>query len=139
MCNFRRKKILEVIKDAQEGKISFEERDSILEPYEKYIDRVLDDCKEMDSEFNINSKLEDRIGGLDMKRICEEIQENDSESNSNSVHQTAKASKKSKKLSQIDLDDLKKRIRNRNYSKILDSNYDNISKRSRNLAYGPNM
>ena len=101
MCNFRRKKIIEVIKDAQEGKISFEERDNILEPYEQYIERVLDDCKDVDSELNINSKLEDRIGGLDMKRICEEIQENDSESNSHSVMQqkSGKASRKIKKIS----------------------------------------
>lgn len=74
-----------MLQDAQNGKISFEERDSILEPYEQYIERVLDECKDMESEFNINSRLEDKTigaGRLDMKRICEEIQEIDSETNS---------------------------------------------------------
>ena len=99
MCNFRRKKIMQVIKDAQEGKMSFEERDSILEPYEQYIDRVLDDCNDVESELNISSKLEDRVGGLDMKRICEEIQENDSDTNSHCVNRDKIQKKNTKKLS----------------------------------------
>ena len=40
----------------------------------------------MESEFNINSRMEESkmmgAGRLDMKRICEEIQENDSETTS---------------------------------------------------------
>ena len=79
--------------------MSFEERDSILEPYEQYIDRVLDDCNDVESELNISSKLEDRVGGLDMKRICEEIQENDSDTNSHCVNRDKIQKKNTKKLS----------------------------------------
>lgn len=80
MCNFRRKKILELLQDAQAGKITFEERDHLLQPYEQYIERVLDDCHEMDDEMQ-PPESEDgahrKMGaGLDMKRICEEIREN---------------------------------------------------------------
>ena len=46
MGNFRRKKIIETIKNAHQGKISHEESKEILKPYESYIERLLDECQE---------------------------------------------------------------------------------------------
>lgn len=70
---------MEVLQDAQDGKISFAQRDHLLKPYEQYLERVLDDCRDMDQEYDIQNQsreeeVNQRIGaGLDMKRICEEI------------------------------------------------------------------
>ena len=45
---------MEVLEDAQFGKITFEERDHLLKPYEEFLDRIFEDCKEMDFECNNN-------------------------------------------------------------------------------------
>lgn len=47
MSNFRRKKILETL---QNNKISHEEKNEILQPYEEYIERVLDHFQENDPD-----------------------------------------------------------------------------------------
>ena len=44
MSYFRRKKILDTLKDK---KISFDDKDEILKPYEEYIERVLDQLQDI--------------------------------------------------------------------------------------------
>jgi hypothetical protein len=83
MGNFRRKKIIETIKNAHQGKISHEESKEILKPYEVYIERLLDECQEfqdIDSKIEIETKKNDYY--LDQKRICDEISEHQDEKSS---------------------------------------------------------
>lgn len=83
MGNFRRKKIIETIKNAHEGKISHEESKEILKPYESYIERLLDECQEfqdIDSKLDAETRKNDCF--LDSKRICDEISEHHDEKSS---------------------------------------------------------
>ena len=45
MGNFRRKKILDTLKNKQ---ITYDEKNNILQPYEEYIDRVLNEFQDQD-------------------------------------------------------------------------------------------
>ena len=70
MSNFRRKKILETL---QNQKLSFEEQDEILGPFEDYLERVFDQFKDNnDKSAEESSQMSYRPKGLDMKRLEEE-------------------------------------------------------------------
>ena len=88
MSNFRRKKILETLKDK---KISYDDKDEILKPYEDYIERVLDQFQDIQiqqeeslaaSSYYADIKRGNHLGGntgvaLDSKRVIRETEEDD--------------------------------------------------------------
>ena len=95
MSNFRRKKILDTLKDK---KISYDDKDEILKPYEDYIERVLDQFQDIQTQHeesiaassyytaadhNNNLKRGKGLGegdqkiGLDCKRVIRETEEAD--------------------------------------------------------------
>lgn len=89
-----------------------------------------------------------KIGiGLDMKRICEEIQGEDSDNLSKGVSKTnlgiqKEPSKRHKKKDKdpYDLDDLKRRIKDRNYVQLLDKELQSVKSDGQSLvAFGPNL
>ena len=85
MSNFRRKKILETLKNK---KISYDDKDEILKPYEDYIERVLDQFQDIQtyheeslaaSSYYTDIRRGNNKGkqpaGLDSKRVIKETEE----------------------------------------------------------------
>lgn len=115
MSNFRRKKILETLKNK---KISFEEKNEILQPYEEYIERVLDQYQEQEVESGysqsnhntfsryLKNGIENTLSLAD-KMIPEESQSESEFSNNN--------------YKQAQLDALKAKISNLNFSEVLNA------------------
>ena len=103
ISNFRRKKILETL---QSRKLTKDKKDEILEPYEDYIDRLL---QQYQDQYEYQKSDQDKIVGLDLKRLEEE----DGESMQDSEFFSARQSKKDPfgiKSKNIDLNQLKNQI-----------------------------
>ena len=69
MGNFRRKKILDTLKNKQ---ITYDEKNNILQPYEDYIDRVLDQFQDYQDQDGVSQSQHNTFSrylknGLDLE------------------------------------------------------------------------
>lgn len=134
MGNFRRKKIIDTLLDKS---INYKEKTEILQPYEEYIERVLDNLDEVEKS---------QYGGLANKRVIEEDSEFNTESQASlkniSMARTNKYSIKDPdgiKHRKIDIEELKKRIMDRNFSHVLNKAHKEISDKGSLVNFGPNL
>ena len=134
MGNFRRKKIIDTLRDKS---ITYKDKNEILQPYEEYIERVLD---------NLDEVGKSQYGGLANKRVIEEDSEFNTESQASlrgmSVARTNKYSIKDPdgiKNRKIDIEELKKRIMDRNFSHVLNKAHKEISDKGSLVNFGPNL
>lgn len=74
-----------------------------------------------------------------MKRMCEEIQENVEENDSQQNRIPKNAVNWGAKGKQIDADEIKRRIRDRNYSRIIEKCNNEALSPSSLLSFGPNL
>ena len=134
MGNFRRKKIIDTLRDKS---ITYKDKTEILQPYEEYIERVLDNLDEVDKS---------QYGGLANKRVIEEDSEFGTESQASL--KTSKMARTNKysikdpdgiKYSKIDIEELKKRIMDRNFSHVLKKAHREISDKGSLVNFGPNL
>ena len=136
MGNFRRKKIIDTLRDSS---ISYKDKTDILQPYEEYIERVLDSLEEAGQNHNFI--------GLADKRVIEENSEFGTESQASlksrsMAHKSHKYSVKDPdgiKHTKIDIEELKKRILDRNFSHVLNKANKEISDKGSLINFGPNL
>ena len=126
ISNFRRKKILETL---QSKKLSKDKKNEILEPYEDYIERVLQQYHDH-YEFTQSEAAANEMG-LDLKRLDEE--ESQLESDFKYSEHKSKKDPFGIKTKQVSIEELKNKIHNRKYTNILCQNKDHL------LSFGPNL